>query len=91
MGSEMCIRDRSVIRDSILFANADPESALPTMRKYAAEFDDEVLMQHVKLYVNQWTVDLGEVGRGALAVLSREARKANLAGESNSELEVFNE
>ena len=88
---ETVAKVQSVIHDSILFANADPESVIPTMRKYAAEFDDEVLMQHVKLYVNQWTVDLGEVGRGALAVLSREARKANLVGESNSELEVFNE
>ena len=80
-----------MIRDSILFANADPESALPTMRKYAAEFDDDVLMKHVELYVNGWTVDLGEVGRKALDVLSQEAYRSGLAKTETTKLEVFDE
>jgi len=55
-----------VIRDSLELALADPAAALPTMRAHAREFDDRVLMQHVDLYVNEWTIDLGATGRRAL-------------------------
>ena len=64
---------QQVIRSSIEYACHTPESALPTMRKYAQEFDDRVLMQHVDLYVNDWTIELGEVGRLAIDELSRRA------------------
>ena len=71
------------IRESIEYARADPSSALPTMRMHAQEFDDEVLMKHVELYVNDWTVDLGSEGRAALAELF--ARASN----GIHQLEVF--
>jgi len=64
---------QQVIHDSLQFARADPAAALPTMRRHAQEFDDSVLWQHVELYVNDWTVDLGAVGRRALATLAERA------------------
>jgi len=70
---------QGVIRDSLEYSLADRDLALPTMRKYAQEFDDDVLMQHVDLYVNDWTVDLGEVGAGALRELSRRSVEIGLA------------
>jgi 1,4-dihydroxy-6-naphthoate synthase len=75
-----------VIHDSLTLALADPAAALPTMRAHAQEFDDRVLMQHVELYVNEWTVDLGDTGRRALAEL---AARAAAAGRSGGLLEVF--
>jgi 1,4-dihydroxy-6-naphthoate synthase len=62
---------QDVIYDSLQLALSDPDIALSTMRQYAQETEDDVLMQHVKLYVNDWTVNLGEVGAQALAELSR--------------------
>jgi len=64
---------QQVIHDSLSLALADREAPLPTMRAHAQEFDDAVLMQHVDLYVNDWTVDLGDIGRTALATLSARA------------------
>lgn len=63
----------NVIRDSILWARENRSATLPTMQKYAQEFSDDVLFQHVDLYVNDWTVDLGDDGRQALAELARHA------------------
>jgi 1,4-dihydroxy-6-naphthoate synthase len=60
---------------------------LPTMRRYAQEFDDRVLMQHVELYVNDWTLDLGGTGRRALDEFSARAAAAGLG--SGARLEVF--
>lgn len=75
---EVLARVQEVIHDSLQLALADPNAALPTMRAHAQEFDDRVLMQHVDLYVNDWTVDLGDVGRRALDELSERAAAVGL-------------
>ena len=78
---------QQVIHDSLRFALADPARPLPTMREYAQEFDDRVLMQHVELYVNEWTLALGAEGRRALDELSRRAAAVGVG--SGAMLEVF--
>ena len=78
-----------VIHESLLHAISDPQGALPTMRQYAQEFDDEVLMKHVDLYVNDWTVDLGPLGSAALEELSSRGRRAGLISETVGPMEVF--
>ena len=80
---------QAVIHDSLQYARADRKAALPTMRQYAQEFNDDVLMQHVDLYVNDWTTDLGETGRGALAELSRRAQNAGAVNASTRPIEVW--
>jgi 1,4-dihydroxy-6-naphthoate synthase len=89
--AESIARVQSVIRDSLEYSLANPNSALPTMRKYAQEFDDDVLMQHVDLYVNQWTRDLGSTGVDALARLSQMAQSIGLVSGNKQELEVWRE
>jgi 1,4-dihydroxy-6-naphthoate synthase len=78
---------QQVIHDSLQFALADRQAALPTMRRYAQEFDDHVLMQHVDLYVNEWTLDLGVEGARALDELS--ARAASIGLGTGRRLRVF--
>jgi len=76
-----------VIGDSLALVQLDRDSALPTMRTHAQELDDRVLMQHVDLYVNQWTMDLGAVGRRALDELFVRASAAGLVRDGR--LQVF--
>ena len=78
---------QQVIHDSLALALADPAAPLPTMRAHAQELGDGVLMQHVELYVNQWTVDLGDTGRRALDALS--TRAAAVGRGAAGRLEVF--
>ncbi|MEI7782279.1 MAG: MqnA/MqnD/SBP family protein, partial [Planctomycetota bacterium] len=78
---------QQVIRDSLRFALADRQAALPTMRRYAQELDDHVLMQHVDLYVNDWTLDLGVEGARALDELS--ARAASVGLGTGRRLRIF--
>lgn len=87
---------QGVIRDSLDLALADPAAALPTMRAHAQEFDDRVLMQHVDLYVNEWTRDMGATGRRALDELAQRAAAvggdgdtARATGPGSSRLEIF--
>jgi 1,4-dihydroxy-6-naphthoate synthase len=69
-----------VIHDSLALALCDRAAPLPTMRAHAQEFDDRVLMQHVELYVNDWTIDLGPTGAKALDALSARAAAIGLGG-----------
>ena len=78
---------QQVIKDSLRFALADRQAPLPTMRRYAQEFDDHVLMQHVDLYVNEWTLDLGVEGARALDELS--VRAASIGLGTGRRLRVF--
>jgi 1,4-dihydroxy-6-naphthoate synthase len=89
LGDELLQNIQAVIGDSLKYSLANPADALPTMRMYAQEFDDRVLMQHVELYVNDWTVDLGPVGRDALNELSRRALSIGLVGSSMPMLQVL--
>ena len=78
---------QQVIHDSLALALADRDAPLSTMRAHAQEFDDRVLMQHVELYVNAWTVNLGADGRRALDELS--ARAAAVGLGTGGRLEIF--
>lgn len=80
---------QAVIHDSLQLALSDRSLPLPTMRRYAQEFNDDVLMQHVDLYVNDWTLDLGSVGENALRELSARAEQIGLITANGSGLEVF--
>ena len=88
LGSDVLARVQQTIRDSLQFALNDPQATLPTQRQYAQEFDDSVLMQHVNLYVNDWTLDLGPVGALALQQLSLRAKSVGLIPAESPNLEV---
>ena len=78
-----------LVRKSIKYGLANREETLTTMREYAQELDDAVLFGHVDLYVNQWTVDLGAEGTGALAELSRMAKECGLVEANLPDLQVW--
>ncbi|MCC7334582.1 MAG: 1,4-dihydroxy-6-naphthoate synthase [Pirellulaceae bacterium] len=88
LGGDVLTRVQQTIRDSLLFALGDPGATLPTQRHYAQEFDDEVLMQHVNLYVNDWTLSLGPVGSSALQQLSQRAKAVGLISADAPNIEV---
>lgn len=80
---------QSVIRDSIEYGLANRGETLPTMRRYAQEFNDQVLMAHVDLYVNDWTVDLGPSGIAALEQLRAQAIRVGLIPASQPALAIL--
>ncbi len=73
LGPALLRRIQAAVRASLDYARADPERALPCMRRYAQELADPVIQAHVELYVNDWTTDLGPEGKAALDALWRHA------------------
>jgi 5,8-dihydroxy-2-naphthoate synthase len=89
LGPERIAAVERAIGESIDYARAHPERAMESMRRHAQESSDEVLAQHVELYVNDETRSLGADGRRAIAALSREARAAELITGDQPALEIF--
>jgi 1,4-dihydroxy-6-naphthoate synthase len=57
------------IRQSILMAQAHPELSADYVRTHAQEMDAEVCRRHIELYVNEYSVELGDEGEAAIAEL----------------------
>ncbi|MFN7843453.1 MAG: menaquinone biosynthesis family protein [Pirellula sp.] len=81
LGRDVLETVQAVIHESLVYGLDHPSETLPTMRRFAQEFDDSVLMKHVDLYVNDWTRELGEVGERALDELSNRAFEIGLTGD----------
>jgi 1,4-dihydroxy-6-naphthoate synthase len=78
------------VRASLQWGLANRAACLPTMRRHAQEHSDAVLWSHVDLYVNDWTLDLGERGRQALDALRSIAEESGLVSRSGRALEIAN-
>jgi 1,4-dihydroxy-6-naphthoate synthase len=66
------------IRDSVRYAWAQPAASQGYVLAHAQEMDPHVVAQHIGLYVNQFTEDLGEEGYAAIRTLLSRAADAGL-------------
>jgi 1,4-dihydroxy-6-naphthoate synthase len=62
-----------VLRRSVEYAFANRAASLPFVREHAQEMSEAVMYQHIDLYVNQYSVDLGADGRRAVEILFEQA------------------
>jgi 1,4-dihydroxy-6-naphthoate synthase len=61
------------IADSLRFAQANPGRVAEYVRRHAQELDADVRASHIALYVNEFSLDLGDEGRAALDALAARA------------------
>lgn len=66
---ELLQKVNRVIKRSVQFAFDNPESAMPYVRQHAQEMREEVMRQHIQLYVNTFSLDLQEIGSNAIHTL----------------------
>jgi 1,4-dihydroxy-6-naphthoate synthase len=67
-----------VMRRSVEYAFANRTASLPFVRANAQEMSEDVMYQHIDLYVNEYSVDLGQEGRRAVALLFERARSTGV-------------
>ena len=67
-----------IMRRSVEYAFANRTASLPFVRAHAQEMSEEVMYQHIDLYVNEYSVDLGLEGRRAVEVLFERANGAGV-------------
>ncbi|GAA3992909.1 1,4-dihydroxy-6-naphthoate synthase [Streptomyces marokkonensis] len=74
LGEETLTRLADSVRTSVRAAWDDPEVSRPYVMEHAQEMDPAVADQHIGLYVNEFTADLGEDGYAAIrGLLTRAA------------------
>ena len=67
LGVEIAKTISNLIRESILFAQANPSKIWNYIKENAQEMDDAVIQQHIGLYVNDYSLELGVKGHLAIA------------------------
>ena len=78
------------IRDSVRMAWADPDATQEYVLAHAAEMEPRVASQHIELYVNGFTKDLGDTGYAAVEELLRRAADAGLTPPVDRPLRLVN-
>lgn len=58
-----------VLRRSVEYALQNPNDSIPFVRQHAQAMDEEVMRNHIQLYVNDFSVDLGAKGKEAITML----------------------
>jgi 1,4-dihydroxy-6-naphthoate synthase len=71
----------SILRKSVEFAMRNPHESLPFVRKHAKEMDDETVQKHIKLFVNDFTVNIGTKGKEAIEFFIEKLKTINSSGE----------
>jgi len=76
--AELCATVDAVIKDSLKYSWDNYPTLAPFVTEHAQEMDESVMRQHIDLYVNNYSTDLGEEGRKAVVTLFETAKKSGL-------------
>lgn len=69
LGDDLIQKVNRVLKRSVQYAFDNPKSGLGFICRHAQEMSEEVMYKHIDLYVNNYSLDLGDQGRNAVRVL----------------------
>jgi 1,4-dihydroxy-6-naphthoate synthase len=75
-----------IIKRSVQYAFDHPESGMDFICSLSQEMSKEVINKHIELYVNKFSIDLGEVGRKAVQTFFEQAHKLGIIPETKQNL-----
>ena len=75
---EVKMQLNKLMHDSVVYAMKNPKASAHFIGQHAQEMDISVQQQHISLYVNQWSKELGETGKMAIRKLLAEGEIAGL-------------
>jgi 1,4-dihydroxy-6-naphthoate synthase len=71
------------VRGSLEYAYAHPQEPKAYIRQHALEMEDAVMQAHIDLYVNEFSLDVGDAGERAVQELFGRARSKGLIPPSD--------
>ena len=77
-----------LIRKSIEYAFDNPSESLAFVKCNAQEMDTEVMQKHINLYVNDYSISLGQKGKAAIEYMYEFSVKCDLIDSTNKDLFV---
>jgi 1,4-dihydroxy-6-naphthoate synthase len=72
LGMETMKEVSTILSESIRYGLDHLDEALPHLRNYARDLDDQLTTQFVRMYVNDYTVDYGDTGRKSIELFLKE-------------------
>ncbi|MFH0924806.1 MAG: 1,4-dihydroxy-6-naphthoate synthase [bacterium] len=69
LGKEIAQEVERLIKESITYAYLHKEEVREYIKMYAQELEDSVIDNHINLYVNEYSLDIGQEGERAVRVL----------------------
>ncbi len=69
LGPALVGQIESALADSVRYGYAHPSASEAYIREHAQEMNREVCQQHIELYVNERSIDIGDEGRRAVETL----------------------
>lgn len=78
----------NLIKQSVEFAFTNPESCMSFVKQHAQEMSEDVMKKHIALYVNEFSVNLGSVGKNAIQLLLDKAIEQKIIDELPSRIFV---
>ncbi|MGM9476680.1 menaquinone biosynthesis family protein [Pedobacter sp. GSP4] len=75
---EIQLKVNRLIRQSVEYAFAHPKSSIDFIRQHAQAMEESVMYKHIELYVNKYSINLGEEGRRAIDTLFKLAQERNI-------------
>jgi 1,4-dihydroxy-6-naphthoate synthase len=88
LGKDVIVHMDEALRASIDYAYAHPQEVKGYIQKHAQEMDDNVMQQHIDLYVNEYTIDYRTDGESALHDLYARAVQSGIIPSSTMSLFV---
>ncbi len=73
------------IAASIHWARQHQEQCASYIKEHAQELDEQVIAEHIKLYVNDFSIEMGEEGKSAVKELLRRGKEAGCFGNNTEE------
>jgi 1,4-dihydroxy-6-naphthoate synthase len=70
------------VRDSLQYAREHEDAIMPYVREHASEMDESVMRAHIDLYVNEFSIDVGDLGIEAAHALFARGRDAGILGNA---------
>jgi len=89
LGKDLILKINRVLKRSVEFAFANPKSSFEFIRQHSQEMSEEVMYKHINLYVNHYSLDLGEAGRNAVRTLFEKAQEAGYISKIEKELFLY--
>ena len=77
---------QEIVKQSLIHAFQNPGIAYDYIKSYAAEMDETVIQQHISLYVNDYSKDIGNEGEKAIKTFFEMARNAGYLLQSDMSL-----
>ncbi len=91
MDNKTALKTQSLITKSIDYAQTHPNAGREYIKMHAKELDDKVIEDHIKLYVNDFSKEIGKLGEKAIKCFLEKGEKAGLISPSDKSLFVYND